>query len=214
MEDIQNTTGEMLEAAASDSSTQQENHVPVHVLQALRSENQSLKENFKMVSEHLELIKANQMQQQAAPQDNLSSLSDHDVLTVGDAKKVIGQIERKRQMEMEELKMTQMYPDYSDTIRKYLPQVLKEDPELRVEIENARNPYKMAYMLAKKSTQYVEETRSKKKSEDAERILSNTQKTGNLSAVGSVSPITHASQYRSMSDEEFRKLMNKNAGAF
>jgi hypothetical protein len=215
MEDIQNTPGEPVEAAApvQDNSNSQENVVPVHVVQSLRSENQHLKENMRLVSEHLELLKANQMQK-SAPQDNFTALSDHDVLTVGDAKKVLGQIERKRQMEMEELKMSQTYTDYNDVIRNYLPKVLKEDPELRQEIENARNPYKMAYKLAKQSAEYVDEQRTKKKSEDAERIIANSQKTGSLSAVGTPSPITKASYFKAMSDDEFRKLMNKNSGRF
>ena len=169
---------------------------------------------MQMVSEHLELLKANQMQQHAHKQDQFNTLSDHDVLTVGDAKKVLGQIERKREMETQELKMTQAYPDYSETIKNYLPLVLKEDPELRSEIENAKNPYKMAYMLAKKSTKFVDEQRAKNKSEDAERIIANSQKTGNLSAMGTQSPITKSSYIKSMSDDEFRKLMNKNASRY
>lgn len=214
MEDIQNTPGDQAEAAAPIESLTQENVVPVHVVQSLRNENQQLKQNMQMVSEHLELLKANQMQQSVPKQDQFNTLSDHDVLTVGDAKKVLGQIERKREMETQELKMTQAFPDYSETIKKYLPQVLSEDPELRAEIENAKNPYKMAYMLAKKSTKYVEEQRAKNKSEDAERILTNSQKTGNLSAMGTQSPITKSSYIKSMSDEEFRKLMNKNASRY
>lgn len=214
MEDIQNTPGDSMEAAAPVESSSQENVVPVHVVQSLRNENQQLKQNMQMVSEHLELLKANQMQQSAQRQDQFNALSDHDVLTVGDAKKVLGQIERKREMETQELKMTQAFPDYSETIKNYLPQVLKEDPELRAEIENAKNPYKMAYMLAKKSTKYVEEKRAEKKSDDAERILANSQKTGNLSAMGTQSPITKSSYIKSMSDEEFRKLMNKNASRY
>lgn len=210
----ENTPGDMEQAAAANDSTQQENQVPVHVVQSLRSENQQLKENFKMLSEHLELLKANQPQKGQEPKDELHSLSDHDVLTVGDAKKVIGQMERKRSMEMEELKMTQTYPDYSETVRKYLPEILKENPELRHEIENARNPYKMAYMLAKKSDSYLEKNRSEKKSEDAERIIANTQKTGSLSAVGGTSPIGKASVYKAMTDDEFRRVMNKNMNNF
>jgi hypothetical protein len=215
MEDIQNTPGDQVEAAApTQESSTQENVVPVHVVQSLRNENQQLKQNMQIVSEHLELLKANQMQQAAPRQDQFNTLSDHDVLTVGDAKKVLGEIERKRERETQELKMSQAYPDYSETIKNYLPQVLKEDPELRAEIENAKNPFKMAYMLAKKSSKYVEEQRAKNKSEDAERILANSQKTGNLSAIGTQSPITKSSYYKSMSDEEFRKLMNKNASRY
>lgn len=216
MEEIQNTPGELQEAAAPESLSQnsQENQVPVHVVQSLRSENQQLKENFKMLNEHLELLKANQPQKASNSEDSFSSLSDHDVLTVGDAKKVLSQMENKRNRELEELKIAQTYPDYADTIRKYLPQVLKEDPDLRLEIENAKNPFKMAYMLAKKSDAYLDEKRSGKKSEDATRILANTQKSGNLSAVGSVSPISQASHYKAMSEDDFRKVMNKNMGSF
>lgn len=218
MED-QNTSGEMQEAAVPmesqvESQEIQQKEVPIHVVQSLRSENQQLKENFKILSEHLELIKANQPQRQEPQADQFSKFSDEDVVTVGELKKYAQQFQRQQAMSIEELKISQMYPDYAETVRKYLPHVLKEDPDLKNEIENARNPFKMAYHLAKNSSAYSQEHKSKKKNEDAQRMLSNAEKTGSLSAVGTTTPITQASRWKSMSDDEFRKVMNKNMGAF
>lgn len=218
MED-QNTSGEIQEAAVPmenvDHQEIQQKEVPVHVVQSLRNENQQLKENFKILSEHLELIKANQPQRQAPQvQDQFGKLSDEDVVTVGELKKYAQQFQRQQEMSIEELKIAQMYPDYAETVRKYLPHVLKEDPDLKNEIENARNPFKMAYHLAKNSVAYSQEHKSKKKNEDAQRMLSNAEKTGSLSAVGATTPINQASRWKAMSDDEFRKVMNKNMGAF
>jgi len=210
MSENENTAGDTVEAAAQHDNSTQENLVPVHVVQSLRSENQQLKQNMQMINQHLELLKANQYSNNAQKEQQ-DSLNDHDVLTVGEAKKVLSQLERNREKDTQELKMSQVHSDYNDIITNYLPGILQEEPELRYEIENARNPYKLAYTLAKKSTQYQDKERKAKKNEDAERIIANSQKTGNLSAVGTSSSTGKGSMFKSMSDDEFKKLMNRNA---
>lgn len=217
----ENNSGEVAVEAAAQSTTDesyeqadvqtQEEKVPLSALQAERKQRQELQQNMKLMQEHLEVLRANSAQEKPK-QDEFSNLQDDDVLTVGEAKKFLGSMEKNYQMSIEELKMQQTNPDYSETIREYLPDVLAENPDLKSEIQRANNPYKLAYFLAKKSDKYKEEHSKKQKSETAERIIKNSNRPGNLSAVGQNAPANMAKNWASMSDDEFMKHVNKNLG--
>lgn len=217
MEEVQDTGEPLVEAAAQPANDEvmeqaapEEEHVPLSALQAERKQRQELQQNMKMMQEHMELMKANQQpQKQPDPYDNLQ---DDDVLTVGEAKKFMSQIQKNYSQSVEELKMQQAYPDYAETVKKYLPDVIKENPELRNDIENAQNPYKLAYFLAKKSDQYREQNRETKKSQKAERIMENSQKAGSLSSVGQTATANSSRPWNQMSNEEFMQHVNKNLG--
>ncbi len=208
-------TGEIAEAAvqtdmnAQQSMTQseQEQLVPVSALQAERRERQQLQENLKVMQDHLALLQANQTQQK--PKDEFADLSDNDVLTVGEAKKFISGFQRQQQMAVEELKMAQAHPDYNDVVRKYLPEVLKSDPDLKEMIMNAPNPYKAAYYLVKRSDSYLQDQRASQRSPEAQKAVQNLQKVGNLSAVGQAPAGSAANTYKNMSDADFMKLANR-----
>ena len=90
--------------------------------------------------------------------------------------------------------------------------MLKEDPDLRVEIENARNPYKLAYSLAKRSTKFLEDKATNTKSETAERIIANSSRAGSLSAVGSTTPKSRMGNWKNMNDKDFMAQVNRNLG--
>ena len=189
-------------------SQPQEQHVPLAALQAERRERQQLQENLKLMQDHLSLLQSNQQRPQ--PQDD--GLKDDDVLTVGEAKRYLNQQSRKTETELAELKMQQSYPDYAEVVRNFLPQAIKEDPELRDEIQNAQNPFKLAYKLAKRSDAYQKVQREKMSSPEAVRAIANSQRPGNLSSVGSVSPASQVNSYKSMSDADFMKQVQKNLG--
>ncbi len=173
MED-QEYTGEQehVEAAAQPANdhdtgqavAQDEERVPLSALQAERRQRQELQQNMKMLQDHLELIRANQQGSTKKKQeDQFSELQDDDVLTVKEAKKFMESIQQNYQTSIEELKMQQAYPDYAETVQQYLPDVLKENPDLRDDIQRAKNPYKLAYFLAKKSDQYKAANKQVKK---------------------------------------------------
>lgn len=215
--DEPNQTGALAEAAVQPDTAiqqsgvlqQQEQMVPVTALQAERRERQQAQENLKILQDHLSLL---QSQKQEAPKDELFQLSDNDVLTVGEFKKIAGQFERQSKMELAELKMSQQNPDYNDVVRKYLPEVLKSDPELKDFIMNAPNPYKAAYHLAKRSDSYLQDQRQAQRSPETQKALSNLQKPGNLSSIGGSSTGVVGGGYKQMSDGDFMKLANKNLG--
>ena len=222
MED-QEYTGEQehVEAAAQPANdhdtatavTQDEERVPLSALQAERRQRQELQQNMKMMQDHLELLRANQMNApQRKKEDQFSDLQDEDVLTVKEAKKFMESVQKNYQMSIEELKMQQAYPDYAETVRQYLPDVLKENPELQGDIQRASNPYKLAYFLAKKSDQYKSDNKQVKKNETAARILKNSNRAGNLSAVGQTTPQNSSKAWNQMSDQEFLKHVNRHMG--
>lgn len=212
----QDLSGDQVMEAAAPSATDevisepaQEERVPLSALQAERKQRQELQQNLKIMQDHLELVKANQPK---PPEDDFGNLQDDDVLTVGEAKKQIQQIKQDYRLSVEELKMQQTYSDYQEVVKNYLPDVLKEDPELRAEIENAKNPYKLAYRLARRSERYLSEKTQTKKNETATRILENASKPGSLSAVGSTAPKSQMGNWKSMSDKDFMAQASKNMG--
>jgi len=208
-----------LETAVNDNvegqPTQQEQHVPVEALQAERAKRQGIEDELRMIKDNMSLLMAQQQQyanqSQQKPPGEFEGLSDDDVLTVGELKKTLAQKEQQYNMSLQELKMTQKYPDYQETITKYLPEVFKTNPGLRNTLQQTQD-FELAYYLAKNSDAYKSNNKRLKKNSDAERIVNNANQAGSLSSVGQNSPINAAKRYREMSDAEFRELANRNLG--
>ena len=214
-------TGVIAEAAVqSDTGANQsvqhaeEQLVPLAALQAERRERQQLQDNVKLMQDHMALLQANNNQKSQEKQSEFSGMSDNDVLTVGEAKKFMSQFTRQQELAVEELRMSQTNKDYDEVVRKYLPEVLKTDPDLKDMIMNAPNPYKAAYHLAKRSDGYLRERSNESRSPEAKQAVSNLNRPGNLSSVGSTSASTQASSFKSMSDKDFKALADKNRGYF
>jgi hypothetical protein len=219
MEDDQ-VTGEIPEAAAQEEIIQEdvvqeeapEQQVPLSALQAERSERQRMQEEIKLIKDHMSLIQANQQDQKREPNQQIDDTSnDDDVLTVGEAKKYLSEMNSSYSSSIQELKMVQKHPDYQDVIMKHLPEVLKENPSLRRTLEKS-NDYELAYFLAKNSAGYRGNETKKKKSDTAQRIIENSQQVGNLSSMGASTPVQMVKNYKNMSDDDFSDLVNKNMG--
>lgn len=212
--------GENMEAAVPTEAIQQEAQleqvekeqmVPLSALQSERAQRQQKEQEAQFYRENLELFKANLGLQK--PKEGIEALSDNDVLTVGEVKKLYSEANRQTQLSIEELRMTQKYPDYQDVITKHLPEVLKTNPRLQRTLENSYD-FELAYHLAKNSDSYRAEIKKKNIHADAERIVQNSKQAGSLSSVGSTSPISTAKRYRDMSDDDFMSEVNKNLGYF
>lgn len=222
MEDQQTTGEDLAEAAApvetvsddhQDTSHREDKQVPLDALQAERAERQRLQDELKMMRDHLSLMQANETSKQPKQQDDFDGLSEDDVLTVRDLKKALSQKEKMFQQNIQELRMTQKYPDYQEVVTKYLPDVLKQNPGLADTLRNTQD-YELAYYLARNSDEYRSSHKKAKRNADAERIVQNANRAGSLSSVGQTSPISEAKRYKDMSDEDFRKMANKNLGYF
>lgn len=221
-EDLINTGDQISEAAApvdssemdSVAAEQEARQVPLDALQAERAERQKLQDELQIMKDHMALLSSSR-QQQSYPQqkEEMDGLADDDVLTVGEAKKFIKQMNNQYKMSLDELRITQKYPDYAATVTKYLPEVLKQNPGLRATLEQTQD-YELAYYLASNSSNYKKEHKSNKKNADAERIVQNATRAGSLSSVGQTSPISKAKNYKNMSSEEFQKVAQSNLGYY
>lgn len=202
---------ESVEGSSIPAEVGQDHNVPLAALQAERTQRQQLQEELRMIKDHLMLLQANQGHSKEPTQDDLDRMDDNDVMTVGEFKKIANKFNQQVQMTVEELRMTQKYPDYQEVVTKYLPEVLKNNPGLRRSLE-ATQDYELAYYLAKNSDSYKSQKKTAQRNADAERIVKNSSLAGSLSSVGGTSPINTAKRYRDMSDEDFRKEMQKNLG--
>lgn len=197
---------------SQNEQTQEDQMVPLSALQSEREQRQHLGEELNMIKDHLALMQSQQAQAQR-PQQEQDALDEGDVLTYGEFKKLTEKKERQYEQVLSEMKMAQQHPDYQEVVQKYLPNILRKNPELRSKLESTQD-HQLAYYLAKNSDEYKADHMSAKKSAEAERIIKNSQQAGSLSSMGATTPISQAKQYKDMSDDEFKKLVNRNIGAF
>jgi hypothetical protein len=207
-------TGAQVEAAAPVDNNQDEHadqaprQVPLAALESERAQRQSLQDELRMIKEHLSLMQARQNQPVPIQEEKYS---DDDVMTFGEFKKIAGKFESNINQKLSEMEMAKKYPDYEEVVSKYLPEVIKEDPSIADSLR-ATQDYKLAYRLAKSSEGYRKDHKQKAKSADAERLVANSQRSGTLSSVGGSTAINMAKRYKDMSDDEFRREINKNMG--
>ena len=193
-----------------ESAKEVEKTVPLSALEAERSKRQQMEEENRLYREHLALMQANQ-RRQTEPQPQKDEVDDSDVMTYGEFKKHAERLTGQFQMTLEELKTAQKHPDYQEVVTTYLPELLKTNPELGDSLRKTQD-YELAYYLAKSSDSYKKAKGSTQRSEDAERIIKNSQQSGSLSSLGASTPVATARRYKDMSDADFRNLVSQNMG--
>jgi hypothetical protein len=183
--------------------------VPLDALQSERATRQRLEEENRLMKENLALLKAAQDRQPppAPPKNDLEEMNDDDILTVKEFKNLSTKMSNQFKSSLVEIQMAQKYPDYQEVITKYLPEVIKTNPNLRDTLQKTQD-YELAYYLAKNSEGY--RNSQTKVNPDAERILKNSQSSGGLSSVGASTPVSQAKRYKDMSNAEFESLMRRN----
>jgi len=217
-EEEPHVSGDQMEAAVplqteqSSQQSEQDRQVPLSALESERAKRHRAEDDNRLMKEHFELLKASQNRpQQPPPKDDFDGLDESDVMTVGEFKKLSSKLQSQFKGSLDEIKMSQRYPDYQDVVTKYLPDVLKTNPSLRNSLQSTQD-YELAYYLAKNCSAYQQNNSRSQKNEDAERIIKNSQKSGSLSSLGASTPVSQAKRYKDMSDSEFKSAMHRNLG--
>lgn len=212
----QEETGAMTEAAAQVESAAQHSqaesqYVPVEALQAERRERQKLQEEMQAFKEHMNMLQyqtqslAKQREEPKEPE-----YRPDDVLTYADFQKLASGFAQTQTQTLREIKFAQDNPDYAEVIKNHLPEVLKKTPSLRSKLEQTQD-FELAYYLAKQSDSYREKA-GKEVNPRAQKMLESGSQVGNLSQVGTVAPTSQHKSYKTMSDEEFMKQVQRNMG--
>jgi len=201
------------EEVSSSEGAYQDGQVPLSALQSERARRQEVQEELKVMRDHVSLLQANSQmyQSQAAPEEQKPKLSKDDVITYGELEELLSAKESTYKQNIAELRMGQKYKDYEEVISNYLPEVLKQTPQLRATLQQSQD-YELAYYLAKNSDAYKTANKVQKKNADVERILRNAESPGSLSSVGNSTARSTAKRFKEMSDSEFTELANKNRG--
>lgn len=198
----------MEDATPQDSAPEM---VSASVFQEQKQQNESLQQELRLIKDHLSLLQANQSRIPEKKVDEFEGIDDGEVMTVGQFKAVAQKYNSQLRMSVEELKISQKYSDYQEVVTKYLPEVIKQNPNLYQSLQNSQD-FELAYYLAKNSEAYKTQNKTVKRNADAEKMVKNASQSGTLSSIGGVSGLQAAKKYKDMSDDDFRKEIAKNLG--
>lgn len=187
---------------------------------ALREEVDRIKAERDEFRQNLELLKSQSQQREQhhtpppEPKKFMDGLADNDVPNVAEIRREFEQRESMFQMKLEEIEIQQRHPDYVEVIEKFTAPLLKQKPHLAEGLYGARNKSLYAYELGKmaQSQQQQIPQSPPQQSQNAQRIVANASKPGNIANVGGSSALSQADYYATMSDNDFMKMASKNLG--
>lgn len=154
--------------------------------------------------------------------DPLAGLSEDDIITVGDTKKVVNKLARKvakeiieensRKMAIE--KVPHQHADFNEVI-KLVDDYVKENPAAEQAILASPNPRLTAYQLVKSSTIYQQRIGNvEDKKKNAEKVMANMNKPSSSQSIGTTSPLNEVGRYERMTKDraaEVRRLAEEYA---
>jgi len=179
----------------------------------LREINQRNAEEIAELKANFEMVRRQQSRETSVEPNEFGDLTDEDIPTVGQMKRVLETREKQYRDSIEEMQVAAKHPDYQEVISSYLPKLLKEKPHLHGSIAKAPNKALAAYELASLFKQARQEgTPVKKSADEAARIVKNAQKPASISQAGGSSSVSSADYYSGLSDSDFYKLVQKNMG--
>lgn len=170
---------EEVEAAVegSDEPTQETGHT------------QEIKDEIKLMRDHMDLM-AQRLEKPAEPVDDYQD----------PVEKMQQQLDRQS-IEIAESRIMTKHADYKEVITKYLPQAIKENPDLMKEL--SPTAFETAYYVAKSSKAYIKDKTLTPKTQEAKKAVENTEKIGSLSGIGSATAGSSEPNFLRMTDDEF-----------
>lgn len=173
--------------------------------------------NFQRLREKMEQIEREnyylktQFQQSPQSKEMDKDVSEDDIPTFGDLKKIrerdMQEIGQLKQM-LQELDMKARHSDYNETVKEYLPDILKEEPDLALALKDNPMMHRLAYKLAQASPRYHQEKLAKKNAETVEKMVTNATKATPATARKNVVVQDEEAKLTSMSDQQIRDMFN------
>lgn len=202
-EENQGVTEEQV-ADASQVESQQLSNKEMN-FRALEADRDRLAQQTQYLQQRLMEIERSQ------PNPNSKEIAEDDIPTYGDIKRIrqkdqetINRLEEK----LAELEMRTKYEDYNKTVKEYLPDVLKEDPELALAIKDNPMMHKLAYKLAQASPRYHQEKLVQSNSAKVDKIIENSSRPTPANARKNVMVQDEEAKVANMSDEQIWNMFN------
>ncbi|MBI9073786.1 MAG: hypothetical protein JEZ02_00145 [Desulfatibacillum sp.] len=172
--------------------------VPLSVVQSVREELKSARDQAALYRRQLELTR----QGAAKKPDPLDGMAEDAPLTVGQAKKAMQGQARQMEALASQLSFAMANPGFAQTIKEHLPQVLKNNPGLMDVIRYSGNPLATAYSIARLSPSARNAGQGDVASQ-MQKILANSEKPGSASAAAGGTGISAANRIAKMNGAEF-----------
>ena len=220
--------------------------VPLHVVEAVRKELTETKAGKAGLEARLSQLEAMQsmggMVQQrpianapAQPAPDVdpfkdAGLEDDDLVDTATLRKIVatmrpgaGQDTEPLRAEISKLQLQVTDPQYEQTIRTYLPEMITANPMLRELITRSPNPLMSALTMARMSPRYVQEQQEKARANtgpapppdalgELQRIIDNATKPGSPASMGGGGAVSGYDRYRTMSNSEFDEEVQRVLG--
>jgi hypothetical protein len=203
--------------------------VPMKVVKALRAENKTLKSQLADNRDMLELYKANPYAGTASQRsatstgeeksDAYSGLfegqEDDDVLSVGQAKKILAKQVDQTKEQNRFTRFAQKHPDYQEVIRTHIPNILETDPRALDEIREIPDQFSQVialFNLARTDPGYQAESPAAKKTKrDTDQKIANAKKVRPAAAAksGAKSQLKGAAFYDNLTPEQLEERIEK-----
>jgi len=211
--------------------------VPLHVVEAVRKELTETKAGKAGLEARLSQLEAMQsmggMVQQrpianapAQPAPDVdpfkdAGLEDDDLVDTATLRKIVatmrpgaGQDTEPLRAEISKLQLQVTDPQYEQTIRTYLPEMITANPMLRELITRSPNPLMSALTMARMSPRYIQEQQAKANANagptpppdplgELQRIIDNATKPGSPGSMGGGGAVSGYDRFRTMGDAEF-----------
>lgn len=137
--------------------------------------------------------------------DPYAGLSDEDIITVADTKKIVSQVARKAAAEVVEEKQKKraieevpnQFNDYNEVI-KLVDDYVKENPAAEAAIVQSPNPRLTAYHMVKSSALYQRKIAAKSNSDNVQKAIDNSKKPISSQSLGTTSPLNDINKYEKM----------------
>lgn len=215
MEEVNQPTGEELDAADQVSSEEQEHHeqeheenrIPPSVLQAIREEMKGVKEQNRALAEEIMRLQSLHSKPQEEARDELDGLDDDDVITKKDVKRLLSMRDSQLQAALADLK----YQSHYSKLQEHLPKLVERNPAIKRALTNPSLSQEDRYELALELMRSSEEQKPVvNRRAEAEKIIANANKPKSInSASYGVNPFSSADSIMKMSADDFEQLIAK-----
>lgn len=196
-EGVQEPVAEVQNAEAPQQSDKEINFARLRdKMDQLERENYQLKSHF------------SQMQTKQEPE---KEISEDDIPTFGDLKRIRERDQQEIQslkQTLQEMDMRARHSDYNQTIKEYLPDILKEEPDLALALKDNPMMHRLAYKLAQASPRYHQEKIAKQNGEAMDKMVANATRPTPATARKNTVVQDEDAKLTNMSDDDIRNMFN------
>lgn len=190
-------------------------------VERLKADREAEKREYQL---QLDMLRANvnrQPQEPSKVKKMFDGMEDSEVPNVGELRKAWEEREHAYNEKIEELQIANMHSDYAEVIGKFGKHLAETDPAFLQGLRGAENKALFAYQYAKKEQELQSLREAMKQnqtpqatqaSRDAQKIVENARKPGNLAQAGGQTILSKADYYASMPEDQFMKLAAKHMG--